>query len=263
MSHTALTAPGLAGLVGRRASLGVAVPLPLVRAWRRLRAPLAALLCAGVIAIEAVIALVLAWPIDRGELMPRADDASWVRLDEVPSIASAAVIESEDDGFWDHGGVELRGLARAAWLDLRAGRIAYGGSTLTMQVARLRYSGTAPRSLTRKLREAVLALRLERALDKRELLEQWWNRADFGNGARGLRAAAARYFGKPVAALSTGEAVLLACLPRAPRAYDPYQHLAAAVARRDRVLARLVARGHLDAAAAAAAQRAPLALRPR
>ncbi len=106
MSHTALTAPGLAGLVGKRAPLGVAVPLPLVRAWRRLRAPLAALLCAGVIAIEAVIALVLAWPIDRAALVPRADDASWVRLDEVPSIASAAVIESEDDGFWDHGGVE-------------------------------------------------------------------------------------------------------------------------------------------------------------
>lgn len=263
MTHTAVTAPGLAGMLGKRAPIGVAVPQPLARAWRRLRAPLAALLCAGVVAIEALIALVLVWPIDRAELVPAADDPAWVRLDEVPSIASAAVIESEDDGFWDHGGVELRGLARAAWLDARAGRIAFGGSTLTMQVARLRYSGDAPRSVARKLREAVLALRLERALDKRELLEQWWNRADFGNGARGLRAAAARYFGKPVAALTTGEAVLLACLPRAPRAYDPYQHLPALLARRDRVLARLVARGHLDADAAAAARQAPRLLTPR
>lgn len=240
----------------------LAVPPRLVRAWRAVRGPVAGLLLAAVVAIEALIVAVVAWPIDRAELVPAGDDPAWVRLEEVPSVAVAAVIESEDGGYWDHRGVDLRGLARAAWLDLRAGRVAYGGSTLSMQVARLRYSRGAPRSLARKLRDTVLALRLERALDKRELLEQWWNRADFGNGAIGLRAAARTYFGKPVAALTTGEAVFLACLPRAPRAYDPYQHVEQALRRRDRVLARLVAHGQLDRDAAQAARTAPLALTP-
>ena len=79
MTHTAVTAPGLPGLLGKRGPIGVAIPLPLARAWRRLRAPLAALLCAGVIAIEALIVAVLAWPIDRAELVPAADAAAAAR----------------------------------------------------------------------------------------------------------------------------------------------------------------------------------------
>ena len=250
-----MTSTALA-LVAPRPGLGLG------RAWRVLRGPIAALLAAVVVALELTIIAVVAFPLDRAEVVPAADDPAWARLDEIPAIAVAAVLESEDDGFYDHGGVELRGLARAAWLDARAGRIAFGGSTLSMQVARLRYTHAAPRSVARKVREAILALRLERALDKRELLEQWWNRADFGNGAVGVRAAAALYFAKPVAALTTGEAVLLACLPRAPRAYDPFRHLDRARARRDRVLTRLVARGHLDRAAAAAAAATPLTFTP-
>jgi membrane peptidoglycan carboxypeptidase len=230
--------------------------------WRRARGPIAALLLCGVVLLEAIVIATYARPIDPAELAPPPGDADWIDLEQVPASFVAAVIEAEDHGFWDHRGVELRGLARAAWLDLRAGRIAYGGSTLSMQVARLRYSGDRPRSWGRKLREVVWALRLERALDKRQLLTQWINRADYGNGARGLTAAARTYFGKPVAALTDGEAVLLACLPRAPRAYDPFVHLDRALARRDRVLALLVARGHLDRAAADRAA-APPRLRPR
>ncbi|MBK9029969.1 MAG: transglycosylase domain-containing protein [Myxococcales bacterium] len=257
------TALALAAAPRLGPGLGPSLGPSLGRVWRVARVPIAALLLTLVVALEITIVAVLAWPIDRAELVPAGDDARWVHLDEVPSIAQAAVIEAEDDGFCDHRCVELRGLARAAWLDARAGRVAFGGSTLSMQVARLRYTHTEPRSVARKVREAVLALRLERALDKRELLEQWWNRADFGNGAIGLRAAAATYFGKPVAALTTGEAVMLACLPRAPRAYDPYVHPEALRQRRDRVLGLLVARGHLDQGTAQAAAAAALTPAPR
>ncbi len=186
------------------------------------------------------------------------DRDHWVDLADVPAIAVSAVIVSEDGAFWDHRGVDLRGLARAAWLDLRGGELRYGGSTLTMQLARIVSGTTADRTLAHKLAETLLALRIERKLGKRQILEQWLNRAYFGNGAYGIDAAARLYFGRPVSALATGEAVLLAILPRAPGAYDPLVHLDAAVARRDRVLALLVRRGLLVPEQAVLAQATPL-----
>jgi len=172
----------------------------------------------------------------------------WTPLAELPAIAVSAVIQSEDEGFWDHHGIDAFGIARAAWLDARGGR--FGGSTLTMQVARMLLGTENHRSVPNKLREAVLALRLERAVDKRTILEQWLNRAYFGNGAYGLDAAARLYFGKPASALSAGEAALLAVIPRAPTAYDPLVHFGAVLSRRDRVLELLVQRGVIDAAQA-------------
>ncbi|MBE7451742.1 MAG: transglycosylase domain-containing protein [Kofleriaceae bacterium] len=244
------------------------------RLWRLARWPLAVTTGLAAALVWTVVAVVALWPLDparlratgaplvvtdrHGEVLatvpapggrPGAD--AWVPLAEVPSVAVAALIASEDHGFWDHAGVDGRGLARAAWLDLRAGRAAYGGSTLTMQLARLAFTQGEPRTLGRKVRETVHALRIERAVGKREILEQWLNRAYFGNGAWGIDAAARTYFGKPVAALSTAEAVLLVCLPRAPTAYDPLRRPAAAVARRDRVLDLMVRRGALAADEAA------------
>lgn len=252
------------------------------RTWRALRWPLVAATGLGALAIQLLVIVVMAWPLDRAEL--RAGEGSalivtdrhgqvlatvpapggapgrdhWVALADIPSVAVAALIESEDHGFWDHRGVDARGLVRAAWLDLRAGRAAYGGSTLTMQLARLAYTQGEPRTLTRKVRETVHALRIERALSKREILEQWLNRAYFGNGAWGIDSAARTYFGKPAAALSTGEVVLLVCLPRAPSAYDPIDRPGAAQARRDRVLDLMVRRGVLGADEAARAKAQPL-----
>jgi penicillin-binding protein 1C len=248
-------------------------------AWRIARTSAIVVLLPMVIAIHAAIVVVLAFPLDPAELAPRgapltivdrrggliavvaggdADRDHWVPLAEVPAIAVTAVIASEDDGFWDHRGVDGRGLVRAAALDLREGRLGFGGSTLTMQVARLVLRTENHRTVRNKVREALLALRIERAIDKRAILEQWFNRAYFGNGAYGIDAAARRYFGKPATALSTGEAVFLAVLPRAPSAYDPMRHRPAALRRRDRVLAMLVARGLLDGAEAERAVAQPL-----
>ena len=229
--------------------------------WRYGRWGLVAVLLPAVVAIQVAIVLVLAWPFDREELIATsepltlidvhgesiatfpaigADRTRWTKLGEIPAIAVSAVVESEDENFWHHEGVDGAGIARAAWLDLHGGR--FGGSTLTMQLARMLITANEPRTVHAKLRESLLALRIERAVDKRAILEQWMNRAYFGNGAYGFAAASELYFGKPPSGLSDAEATLLAVVPRAPTGYDPMKHLDAAIRRRDRVLAMLVDR---------------------
>jgi penicillin-binding protein 1C len=185
--------------------------------------------------------------------------AAWVPLGELPSALIAATLWGEDRRFFQHHGVDAGALLRAAWLDLAGGRAAYGGSTLTMQLTRL-IDGHR-RSVSGKLNDIVRALRLERAIGKREILEQYLNRAYYGAGAWGVEAAAQQYFGKRAAQLSDGEAVLLATLPRAPSAYDPRVHLPAALTRRHHLLQLLVAAGAMDAAASARAEATPVTLR--
>jgi penicillin-binding protein 1C len=236
-------------------------------AWRYGRWVIVAALLPMVVAIQLAIVLVYAWPYDPAELVATseplvlvdvrgeqiatfqaagADRTHWTKLAEIPAIAVSAVIESEDQNFWEHDGVDGRGVARAVWLNLQGGR--FGGSTLTMQLARMLETAHEARSMSAKLRESLLALRIERAVDKRIILEQWMNRAYFGNGAFGFAAASQLYFGKPPGALSDAEASLVAVLPRAPTGYDPLKHLDRAVRRRDRVLEMLVDRGVIDRA---------------
>ncbi|HTJ42512.1 MAG TPA: transglycosylase domain-containing protein [Kofleriaceae bacterium] len=253
------------------------------RVWRGVRWPIAAVLVILALLVQSAVVVVWALPFDPSVLRPtggplvivdrrgtvlatvpnpggQADRDHWVALGDIPAVAASAVIEAEDDGFWEHRGVDARGIARAAWLDLRAGRAAFGGSTLTMQLARMIDSQGEARSWTNKLSESLLALRIERAVDKRTILEQWMNRAYFGNGAYGIEAASELYFGKRAAALSTAEAVLLAVIPRAPAGYDPITHLDAALRRRDYVLELLVDRGVLTKTDAALAQAQPLSV---
>jgi penicillin-binding protein 1C len=165
-----------------------------------------------------------------------------VRLDAVRSHAILALLASEDRRFFEHAGVDPVGIARAMWLNLAGGKIGYGGSTITMQLMRMTHSQGEERTLANKIKESILALRLERAMGKREILEQYVNRAYFGRGAYGIEAAARTYFGKSAAALGSGEATLLAVLPRSPALYDPLRHLDRALARRDHILGLLEAR---------------------
>ncbi len=241
----------------------------MLRVWRIGRWALVATLLPLVITIQATLIVLVTHPFDRATLeatseplvlldvrgdeiatLPAtgADRKHWTQLGDVPAIALSAVIESEDESFWSHRGIDALGVARAAWLDVRGGR--FGGSTLTMQLARMLLGSTSDRTIGNKVREALLALRMERAVDKREILEQWMNRAYFGNGAYGFDAAARLYFGKPVHALSDGEALALAVIPRAPTAYDPLRHLDATLRRRDHVLDLLVERGVMSEGAA-------------
>jgi penicillin-binding protein 1C len=240
---------------------------------------LVGVLLPAVVVIHLTIIAVLVWPYDEDDLIATAeplvvldvrgeeiatlpaigiDRTRWMPLGRVPTIAVSAVVESEDARFWDHGGVDGLGLARALWLNVRGGR--YGGSTLTMQLSRILISNGEPRSVGNKAREMMLALRIERAVDKHTILEQWLNRAYFGNGQVGFDAAARFYFGKPATALSDAEALTIAVIPRAPTGYDPLKHLDATLRRRDYVLQMLVERGAVSADAADAIKATPLAI---
>ncbi len=188
---------------------------------------------------------------------------AWVELKDVPGAVVATVLRSEDVNFYEHAGVDPVGIARACLLNLSRGRLAFGGSTLTMQLVKLVHHPGEPRTLVNKLKEMVLALRLERAASKQQILEHYLNRVYYGNGAYGIEAAAQRYFSKPASALSTGEATLLATIPRAPTAYDPLINWDTLRARQLYLLSKLAASGQLPEETAELARTEPIELRPR
>jgi penicillin-binding protein 1C len=184
--------------------------------------------------------------------------ASWVPLDRVAPIVIQATLAGEDQDFFEHDGVDAVAVVRALGLAAWYRRPVSGASTVTMQLVRL--VQPHPKTLLGKLGEMADARRLEHALSKTEILEQYLNRAYYGNGAYGIEAAAQRYFGKPAAALSAGEGTLLAVLPRAPLGYDPYHHLDLVLARRRHVLELMERHGYLDGVGRAVTEAEPVGL---
>jgi penicillin-binding protein 1C len=170
----------------------------------------------------------------------------------------AAVLAAEDRRFYGHPGVDPLALARAAWQDLRAGRVVSGGSTLTMQLARLH--DPRPRTLAGKLAQIALATRLELGLSKERILAEYLSRAPMGNRIVGFEAAARVYLGKPSRQLSPAEAALLAAVPRSPSRSNPWRDEERLRARRDALLWRLRATGDLDDAGLVAALAEPVVL---
>lgn len=175
-----------------------------------------------------------------------------VGLDQVSPFVVQATLAGEDANFRLHPGVDPTAVVRALWLNARSGRVAFGGSTLTQQLAKRLHP--EPRNLAGKAREALFALRLEHTLTKDELLSQYLNRAYYGRNATGIEAAARRFFGKTAKQLDLAEATLLAALPRAPTAYDPERFPERLRARQAHLLGLMVERGFVDAAEAAAAR---------
>ena len=191
-------------------------------------------------------------------------DGIWrypVSVDEVSPRYLQALIHYEDRWFWDHPGVNPLSVVRAAWQDLRAGRVISGGSTLTMQVARL--LDPHPRTFGGKLRQLWRALQLEWHLDKRQILTLYLNRAPFGGTLQGIGAASWAYLGKPPAELSYAEAALLAVLPQAPSRLRPDRWPQRAQAARDKVLSRMQSQGVWPAQAVKEAKEEPVWLFPR
>src|SRR5215468_8499879 len=170
----------------------------------------------------------------------------FVPLAQVPRALRDAVIATEDARFYSHHGVDPTGIGRAVYQNFRRGRIVEGGSTITQQLAKVLFL-TPDKSLDRKLKEAVLALELERRYSKDRILELYLNQIYFGHGAFGVEAAARTFFGKSVGELSVGECTLLAGLPKAPATYSPFEHPKAAKRRRATVLARMVDVGTINA----------------
>lgn len=171
-----------------------------------------------------------------------------------------ATLAVEDERFYDHYGVDVRRIAGAALANLKAGSLVQGGSTITQQLARKTFLSDQ-KSFWRKAREIVLAVRLEWAFEKDEILEMYLNRIYFGRGFYGIEAAAQGYFGKPASALKLDEASLLVGLIQAPSAYAPPTHLDKALARRRIVLGRMVAVGAITQAQAERAAAAKVRLR--
>ena len=189
----------------------------------------------------------------------RAADGSlrrWVTLAELDPDLLAAFLAVEDRRFFRHPGVDPRALARAALADLRARRIVAGGSTITMQLARL--LRPSARTWGGKAMQVLWALRLERRLSKQAILEQYLNRVPLGQGAVGVEAGAGLYFGAHAGELSLGQAALLAGLAQAPSSDNPLVAPGRARARRAAALARLVRDGFATPATAARARGEPL-----
>ena len=178
--------------------------------------------------------------------------------DQIPPTLAGAVTSIEDRRFYQHGGVDLHAMTRAAWHDLLGRRIE-GGSTITQQLARRLYL-TPERSLKRKVQEALLAIWLELRLSKKQILARYLDTAYFGDGAYGIDAAAKRYFGKSAAALSLSEAAMLAGLIRAPSELEPDRNLAGAQRRAGLVLNAMVESGAATQQQADAARQQPAVL---
>ncbi len=172
-----------------------------------------------------------------------------VRLRDLPAHVPAAFIAIEDRRFRDHMGLDLIGMLRAATVNLTAGRVVQGGSTLTQQLAKNLFL-TPERSLRRKVQEALLALWLEARFTKDELLTIYLNRVYLGAGTYGVDAAARLYFGVPARRLTPGQAAVLAGLPKAPSRFNPRVNPTAAVNRATEVLEAMVETGAIPAAAA-------------
>jgi penicillin-binding protein 1A len=183
-----------------------------------------------------------------------------VSLADVAPQLVQAILAIEDWRFLQHGGIDLRRVAGAAVSNLRQGRLAEGGSTLTQQLARQGFLGRE-KTVSRKLKEAVLALRIEQVYSKTEILELYLNRMYFGAGLYGVQAASLGYFGRPARELDLAQAALLAGLVQAPSAYAPTASPLRAVERRNVVLARMLEVGVIDQTAFEAARQAPLDLR--
>jgi penicillin-binding protein 1A len=168
-----------------------------------------------------------------------------VPLSKISSWMASATIAVEDKRFYEHGGVDVWGIVRAAYRDATKGRIVEGGSTITQQLVRNLYI-SRERTVERKIKEVCLALKLSHAWSKNRILQAWMNQVYFGNHAYGVEAAAQTYFSKPAKDLALMEAALLAGLPQAPSLYDPVLHPDAAFARRVEVLRALYENGDIS-----------------
>ncbi len=179
-----------------------------------------------------------------------------VALSQVSKVMVTAVLDTEDHGFYVHGGFDLRSIARAAVHDV-SGQGLQGGSTIAQQLVKQVYL-TPSQTLSRKVREVVLADRLEREYTRNEILQAYLNTIYLGNGAYGVQAAAETYFSEPASALDLAQAALLAGMIQDPNGYDPILNPAAARIRRSEVLSRMVYYKDITQAQAAAANLVPL-----
>ena len=183
----------------------------------------------------------------------------FVPYNQIPENLKNAVVAVEDSRFWKHSGIDYIGIGRALFKDMLHLSLREGGSTITQQLAKVVFL-SSEKTLTRKIKEAQLALQIEKELSKKEILELYLNRVYFGHGAYGVEMASRTYFGKSVRNISLAEAAMLAGLTKGPTTYSPFNDLVRAKERQSVVLARMVEEGYLKPAVAEAAKKQPLVL---
>jgi 1A family penicillin-binding protein len=171
-----------------------------------------------------------------GRIMP--ETRYWTPIDRIPVFLQNAVVAVEDSRFYEHGGIDVRGIARALVKDVVKGKLAEGGSTITQQLIKNRYL-TGEKTIDRKLREGLMAVEFEQKYTKRQILEMYFNEIYYGNGAWGIGQASRLYFDKSPEELTEAECALLAGVPKNPGRYNPWGASPRVVGRRDVVLKRM------------------------
>jgi penicillin-binding protein 1A len=183
---------------------------------------------------------------DNNELIDEffLEDRKVVTYEDIPKIVIQAFIAAEDSRFFQHGGFDTQSMFRAFFKNVQAGHIVQGGSTITQQVAKQLYL-SPEKKYTRKIKEALLALKIEKYLTKEEIITLYLNHIYLGHGTYGIEAAAQGYFGKNARELTLAEAAVLAGLPKAPNAYSPYSHPDKSYQRQTYVLNRMLEDGYI------------------
>ena len=183
----------------------------------------------------------------------------YLPIQAVPDLIKASFLSAEDKNFYEHPGIDVMGVVRAVVAYARSGGAdrLQGASTITQQVAK-NFLLSNERTLDRKVKEALLALRIEQAYSKDKIFELYLNEIYLGLGSYGIAAAALNYFDKPVNQLTIAEAAYLAALPKAPENYNPYRHTERAIERRNWVIDRMVENGYIRVADGEAAKAEPL-----
>jgi len=185
-----------------------------------------------------------------------------IELSQMPDYLIQAFVSAEDARFYQHKGIDLHSIFRAFLKNLKAGAIVQGGSTITQQVTKS-FLLTPERSYQRKIKEAILAYRIDKKFTKDQILFLYLNQIYLGNGAYGVEAAAQNYYGKPAKAMSLAECAMLAGLPQAPSRYSPFRYPERAKKRQIYVLRRMAAEGYIADQDATVAISSTLDIRPR
>lgn len=170
---------------------------------------------------------------------------SKVSIKDVPKQLQQAIIATEDKNFYNHNGYDLFGLTRSMIENVLAGHVVQGGSTITQQLSRMLFLSNE-QTYTRKLKEIIIAAKIEKSLDKDQILEMYLNNVYLGSGAYGVQGASETYFNKKLNQLTLGEMALLAGLPQAPSVYSPFNNLNLAIKRRNKVLERMYKMHYID-----------------
>ncbi len=200
---------------------------------------------------------------DNNELIDEffLEDRKIVKIEEVPKIVDYAFVASEDSRFYQHQGLDIQSIFRALFKNFEAGHIVQGGSTITQQVAKMMYLSPEKKYI-RKLKEVILAYKIDKYLSKDEILNLYLNQIYLGHGTYGIESAALGYFGKTAKELTLPEAALLAGLPKAPNTYSPFLYFDKAKQRQAYVLSRMVEDGYISKEEMEKAYAATLQLRP-